>query len=166
MSTSCKTFFLALVVCSIAWVGQAAGQQPPVDPGRKLSDPASGQQPAANSGRKLIVTGSASVAVKPDAARIVFDVSSTDKAGTVREANNKHVQKIKKAITDLNFKNVDIAVFPTMANNSFPQVYGPYGGMGTYPGGFGSSSTPAGPPLRIPSPSPRINLLLPLPVAG
>lgn len=60
---------------------------------------------------KIVVQASATVNVKPDAAKLSF-VISTEKLTKAREENQKLAKKIKDSLTALSFPNVDIQVVP------------------------------------------------------
>lgn len=126
MSTACKFVALALLAGSVAWVA-----------------PAIGQEPAASGKRKIVVTGSATVSVKPDKARITFVVTTTDEdAKKVRDEDTKQVKKVKDALTALNLKNVDIQVVPS-GIGSTTSGFGQGLGGGIPAGGFGGPAVPA-----------------------
>jgi uncharacterized protein YggE len=76
-------------------------------------------QDAKSGKRKLVVTGAATVMVKPDAARLVFTVTTTDPtAKNAREENEKQVKKLKDSLTGLAFKNVEIQVLPAPVSSA------------------------------------------------
>lgn len=72
-----------------------------------------GAEPAKLAGKKLVVNGSATVNVKPDAARVVFAVSTTmpDPKGA-RAENDKAVKKIQDALEGLKIKDLETHVTP------------------------------------------------------
>jgi uncharacterized protein YggE len=70
-------------------------------------------EPAKPAGRKITVTGSATVTLKPDAARLVFGVTTTmpDVKGA-RAENEKHVKRVVASLSELAFKDLDIRTVP------------------------------------------------------
>jgi uncharacterized protein YggE len=84
MKIAGHTTTLALV-CAIAGAAPSFGQEAP-----KIE------------GRKIVATGTVTVSIPPDAARLTFLVATTE--GTeknIREANHSHVKRIKDAVAGL-----------------------------------------------------------------
>jgi uncharacterized protein YggE len=80
--------------------------------------PAGAAEPAKAAGKKITVTGSATVTLKPDAARLVFGVTTTmpDVKGA-RAENEKHVKRVLESLSALAFKDVDIQTVPGSVNS-------------------------------------------------
>jgi uncharacterized protein YggE len=100
---------------------------------------AAGGGPGKSTGRKIVVNASATVQVKPDAARLTFAIT-TEAPQKVREANDKQVKKLKDSLAALAFRNVEVRVVPqsvtTMTTGPLPGMRGPGGpGFGALPGG-------------------------------
>src|SRR2546421_564966 len=76
--------------------------------------PVRADEPAKGAGRKVVVTSSATVYAKPDAARLTFAITSggVDKP---REENEKQVKKVKDALTGV-AKDVEVHVSPLALN--------------------------------------------------
>ena len=75
--------------------------------------PANGQETPAKATRKLVVSGSATLFVKPDMASITFLVTSTEgSVQNARDVNDKQVKKIKDGLAALKFTMLDIQVIP------------------------------------------------------
>jgi uncharacterized protein YggE len=75
-----------------------------------------GAEPAKNEGPKVVVTGNATVNVKPDAARVTFVITTSEAADkSAREANDKHVKTVKDALAGVALDKVEmeINVLPT-----------------------------------------------------
>lgn len=73
-------------------------------------------EPAKNEGRKVVVSGSATVNVKPDAARVTFVINTTEAADkSAREANEKHIKTVKEALNGVALDKVamEINLLPT-----------------------------------------------------
>src|SRR5258708_5076506 len=78
-----------------------------------LSAAANAQEPAKANVRKLIVSGSATLQVKPDAARITFVVLSKQFTGNeARAENERQVKQIKESLQAVKAKNADIHTQP------------------------------------------------------
>ena len=71
------------------------------------------QEPAKANVRKLVVSGSATLQVKPDAARITFVVLSKQLTGDeARGQNERHVKQIRQDLQALKAKNAEIHTQP------------------------------------------------------
>jgi uncharacterized protein YggE len=77
------------------------------------------QEPPKVEGRRIVATGTITVSVPPDAARLTFLVTTTE--GTeksIREANESHVKRIKDAIVALPVEQ------PTIETHLLPASFG------------------------------------------
>jgi uncharacterized protein YggE len=73
--------------------------------------PAFGKEPAANGARKVVATATATVQIKPDAARISFSVTSTEVTEkSVRDAIEKKIKKMKEALAAVKLNKADVKV--------------------------------------------------------
>ena len=82
--------------------------------------PALGKEPVANGARKVVATATATVQIKPDAARISFSVTSTEVTEkSVREAIEKKIKKMKEALAavKLNKSDVNVRVLLSSVDN-------------------------------------------------
>jgi uncharacterized protein YggE len=75
--------------------------------------PAASADPAKPVGKKVTVTGTATVNVKPDSARLVFGITTTTPdVKSTRSENDKHVKRMKESLAALGFKDVDFQAVP------------------------------------------------------
>jgi uncharacterized protein YggE len=82
--------------------------------------PAPGQEALKNEGRKVVVNANSTVYVKPDGARLVFVVTSTEPAGkNAREAHDKQVKDLQDALAAVPLKKgtIDVHVLPSSVSN-------------------------------------------------
>jgi len=79
---------------------------------------AGAEEPAKPAVKKITVTGTATVAVKPDAARLTFGVQTTmpDLKGA-RAENDKQVRKLVGSLVTLGYTGVDIQAVPGSVNS-------------------------------------------------
>jgi uncharacterized protein YggE len=73
--------------------------------------PAFGKEPATNGARKVVATATATVQIKPDAARISFSITSTEVTEkSVRDAIEKKIKKMKEALAAVKLNKADVKV--------------------------------------------------------
>jgi hypothetical protein len=82
--------------------------------------PAPGQEAVKNERRKVVVHANSTVYFKPDGARLVFVVSSTEPTGkNAREANDKQVKDLQNALAAVPLKKgtIEVHVLPSSISN-------------------------------------------------
>jgi uncharacterized protein YggE len=79
---------------------------------------AGAEEPAKPAVKKITVTGTATVAVKPDAARLTFALHTTmpDLKGA-RAENEKQVKKLLESLSTLRYKDVEFQAVPGSVNS-------------------------------------------------
>jgi uncharacterized protein YggE len=117
--------------------------------GNTRAQPAGGNEPAH---RRVTVSGTATVAVKPDTARVSFAVKAMGMDLKTASAEcDKKAAAVEKAIKGLELGGLEIKKGPlnfTMMNTGFPMPFVPPVGMP--PGGFQPPMQPAKPPMGAP----------------
>jgi uncharacterized protein YggE len=81
--------------------------------------PAAGQERVKNEGRKVVIDAPATAYLKPEGARLIFVVTSTEMAGkSAREANDKQVKIVQDALAAVPLKKdaVEVRVLPASMN--------------------------------------------------
>ncbi len=82
--------------------------------------PAPGQEALKNEGRKVVVNATSTAYVKPDGARLVFVVTSTEPTGrNAREANDRQVKALQDALAAVPLKKgtIEVHVLPSSVTN-------------------------------------------------
>jgi uncharacterized protein YggE len=77
--------------------------------------PVAAAEPATTAGRKVVVNASATVYAKPDAARLVFTIT-TEAPVKIQEEHAKRVKTVKDILAGQLSRNVDIQAVPVSVN--------------------------------------------------